>query len=91
MMAEPMNSATKQLSLAELEQVYDTLAQAIDEAGPGHTELFLSKLSLLMANALGDAAQVLQLVQTSLRDLSAPGAPLASEIAPLDKLPNPPG
>ena len=90
-MTEPFNSASQPLSLADLEQVYDALAQAIDEAGPGHTELYLSKLSLLMANALGDAAQVLQLVQTALQDLSAPGAPPASKIAPQDKLPNPPG
>ena len=90
-MTEPMNSASKPLSLADLEQVYDALAQAIDEAGPGHTQLFLSKLSLLMANALGDAAQVRQLVQTALQDLSEPGAPGTSKIAPQDKLPNPPG
>ena len=57
------------LNIAQLEQVYDTLAQAIDQAGPEHTELFLSKLSLLLANALGDDALVERLVQSALRDL----------------------
>jgi hypothetical protein len=40
----------------DLEQVYDALATAIDTAGPGKSELFLVKLALLNANALGDAA-----------------------------------
>lgn len=57
------------LSITQLEQVYDTLAQAIDQAGPEHTELFLSKLSLLLANALGDEALIERLVQSALRDL----------------------
>lgn len=57
------------LNVTQLEQVYDTLAQAIDQAGPEHTELFLSKLSLLLANALGDEALIERLVQSALRDL----------------------
>lgn len=57
------------LNITQLEQVYDTLAQAIDQAGPEHTELFLSKLSLLLANAMGDEALIERLVQSALRDL----------------------
>jgi hypothetical protein len=57
------------LTIAEIEQVYDTLAQAIDQAGPDHVEVFLTKLSLLMANALGDAGQVATLVEAALKDL----------------------
>ena len=57
------------LTIPQLEQVYDCLAQAIDQAGPEHTELFLSKLSLLMAHAIGDEQRVAQLVQSALRDL----------------------
>lgn len=60
---------TAALTIAELEQVYDALAQAIDQAGPDHSEVFLTKLSLLMANALGDAAQVATLVDAALKDL----------------------
>ena len=35
------------LDIAGLEQVYDRLATAIDEAGPEKSELFLVKLALL--------------------------------------------
>jgi Protein of unknown function (DUF2783) len=76
-----MTAPTTSLSLTGLEQVYDSLAQALDDAGPEHTELFLTKLSLLMANALGDAALVQHLVKTALQDLSA------SKIAPRQELP----
>jgi hypothetical protein len=44
------------LSIIGLEQVYDRLAAAIDQAGPTRSELFLVKLALLNAQALGDAA-----------------------------------
>jgi hypothetical protein len=37
------------LDIAGLEQVYDRLATAIDEAGPEKSELFLVKLALLNA------------------------------------------
>ena len=45
------------LSIGGLETVYDALATAIDQAGPDKAELFLVKLALLQANALGDEAQ----------------------------------
>ena len=41
------------LDIAGLEQVYDRLAIAIDQAGPEKSELFLVKLALLNAKALG--------------------------------------
>ena len=49
-----MNTA-RSLTIPGLETVYDLLATAIDEVGPDKTELFLVKLALLNANALGDA------------------------------------
>ena len=64
-----MTSPTTPLTISQLEQVYDTLAEAIDQAGPERTELFLTKLSLLLANAIGDAAAVTCLVQAALLDL----------------------
>ena len=64
-----MTSPTTPLTIPQLEQVYDTLAEAIDQAGPERTELFLTKLSLLLANAIGDAAAVTCLVQAALLDL----------------------
>jgi hypothetical protein len=57
------------LSIPGLEAVYDTLAGAIDQAGPDKTELFLVKLALLNADALGDAQRFEQLVQAALQDL----------------------
>jgi hypothetical protein len=57
------------LDIAGLETVYDTLASAIDQAGPQQTELFLVKLALLQAQALGDASAFAQQVETALRDL----------------------
>lgn len=57
------------LSIGSLETVYDALASAIDQAGPDKAELFLVKLALLQAQALGDAAQFQQQVDAALQDL----------------------
>ncbi len=57
------------LTIAGLESVYDRLAAAIDAAGEDKAELFLVKLALLNANALGDAAVFEQHVEAALRDL----------------------
>lgn len=57
------------LTIGGLETVYDALATAIDQAGPDKTELFLVKLALLQANALGNEAQFQQKVNTALQDL----------------------
>jgi 3-(3-hydroxy-phenyl)propionate hydroxylase len=60
---------TPALSIDALEDVYDTLAQAIDQAGPGKAQLLLVKLALLQANAQGDARLFAQQVQAALQDL----------------------
>jgi hypothetical protein len=57
------------LTIDGLETVYDALATAIDQAGPDKAQLFLVKLALLNANALGDAALVQQQITTALLDL----------------------
>lgn len=57
------------LSTSQLETVYDTLAQAIDQAGPQHAELFLTKLCLLLSNQLGDDAAFASSVNNALADL----------------------
>ncbi len=57
------------LDIGALEAVYDTLAEAIDRAGDAQASLFLVKLALLNANALGDAALFRQHVEAALRDL----------------------
>ena len=57
------------LSIPDLETVYDLLAQAIDQAGPDKAELFLVKLALLQANALGEPGAVQRHIQAALQDL----------------------
>lgn len=57
------------LSIPELETVYDQLATAIDAVGPEKAELFLVKLALLNANALGDAARFHAHLQAAAADL----------------------
>ena len=46
------------LSVEANERLYDALAQAIDAAGPEQEALFLTKLTLLLANKIGDEAVV---------------------------------
>lgn len=60
---------TKTLTVPGLEQVYDALAEAIDQAGPEKSELFLVKLALLNAQALGDAQAFEAQIAVALRDL----------------------
>ena len=57
------------LTITGLEAVYDALARAIDQAGEARTELFLVKLALLQADALGDPARFAQLLTAALRDI----------------------
>ena len=57
------------LNIAQLETVYDTLAEAIDQAGPDKSELFLTKLALLQAQALGSDTLFAELTQRALQDL----------------------
>jgi Protein of unknown function (DUF2783) len=57
------------LTLPDLESTYDLLAEAIDNAPAGTSELMLAKLALLLANEIGDPARVQALVQSALADL----------------------
>ena len=58
-----------QLTIGGLETVYDTLATAIDQAGADKAQLFLVKLALLNANALGNETLFQQQITTALQDL----------------------
>jgi hypothetical protein len=62
-------SPTKTLTIPGLETVYDALATAIDQAGTEKAELFLVKLALLNAQALGDAGVFDAHIAAALRDL----------------------
>jgi hypothetical protein len=60
---------TQGLDIAGLETVYDRLAEAIDTAGPAQSEIFLVKLALLNAQAMGDAGLFRHQIDTALQDL----------------------
>lgn len=63
------SETTQSLPLSGLEDVYDALATAIDQAGPDKAELFLVKLALLNAQRLGSAELVREHIAAALRDL----------------------
>lgn len=55
------------LEFAELEQVYDLLAEAIDEAGPDQEAVFLAKLALLLARQVPDVDCIREAIAAALR------------------------
>lgn len=59
----------KKMSIIEIEQVYDLIADGIDRAGPDKASLFLAKLSLALANLVGDVSIVANAVIAAGRDL----------------------
>lgn len=62
-------SVPRALPIEGLESAYDALATAIDTAGTTKTEMFLVKLALLNANALGDAQLFRHHMDAALKDL----------------------
>ena len=58
------------LAVEELEAIWERLAEAIDRAGPEREALFLSKLAVLLADALGDRARAERLVEAALENLA---------------------
>ena len=59
----------KKMTVIELEQIYDLIAEGIDKAGPDKMALFLAKLSLALANLMGDGKAVADAVLAAGRDL----------------------
>jgi hypothetical protein len=64
-----MSTTPQSLSIQDLETVYDSLAHAIDQVGVEKTSLFLVKLALLNANAIGDNQVFQKHIQTALQDI----------------------
>lgn len=58
-----------QLTIAELETVYDALAQAIDRAGSEKASLFLVKLALLNANTMANPDVFHHHIESALENL----------------------
>jgi hypothetical protein len=61
----------KKLTTAEIEAVYDLIAQGIDRAGETHAKLFLAKLCLALANLVGSLDEITQAVEAASRDLES--------------------
>lgn len=58
-----------ELSVTDLEAIYDRLAEAITAAGEEKEALFLTKLALLLANQLGDREAVDAAIDEALLNL----------------------
>jgi hypothetical protein len=56
-------------SSTPLETSFDLLARAIDAAGPARESLFLAKLSLALANRIGDNDVLGLAIQAALKGL----------------------
>lgn len=52
-----------------IEALWRRLAEAIDQAGPERDRLMLTKLTLLLAQEVGDQAVVERLIDAASRDL----------------------
>ena len=57
------------MSPSELEQVYESLAEAIDRFDEPTAQIFLAKLALLMAHRIGDAGIVRDCVEEAAQSL----------------------
>lgn len=53
----------------DLESAYETLAMAIDSAGPEREALFLTRLALVLCHELGDIAAFRSAIRTALEAL----------------------
>ena len=56
------------LSDAELEEIYDLIADAIDRAGPRKESLFLAKLCLALAHDAKDAGAVRRAIRIAMEE-----------------------
>ena len=54
----------------DLEAVYAALAEGIDAHGPEHSEMFLAKAALLLAEALGDEDRALRAIANAQRNMT---------------------
>ena len=55
----------------DLEEIYAALAQKLDEVGGDKGEIYLAKLTLLLAEKVGDTAPVLKAIDDAALSLKA--------------------
>ena len=58
------------LAFAELEQVYELMARAVDRVGADNEALFLCKLSITLSHRLGDLEVVREALEMAARELT---------------------
>ena len=54
----------------DFEAAYESLAMAIDSAGPEREALFLTRLALVLGHELGDIAVFKTAIRTALEDIA---------------------
>lgn len=59
----------RELSTADIEEIYDALAQSLDRVGTEQESKMLAKLALLLSNQLGDKQAVLAALRVAESDL----------------------
>lgn len=59
----------KTIAVADLEQIYDALAEGLDQAGEKQHSLYLTKLVLILSARLNNKDMALQAIKDSLKDL----------------------
>jgi hypothetical protein len=62
-------NAVSTMPPADFETAYETLATAIDSAGPEREALFLTRLALLLGHELGDITLFQNAIKTALDGL----------------------
>ena len=62
---------TKELSNADLEEAYDLIAEAIDQAGPARESLFLAKLCIVLARSADDLDAVRRAIAVAMEGIDA--------------------
>jgi hypothetical protein len=56
----------------DIETVYETLAETIDDVGPDRTPLVLAKAALALAHELGDWARAVAIIEAAAADPDRP-------------------
>ncbi|MFK5977357.1 MAG: DUF2783 domain-containing protein [Rhizobiaceae bacterium] len=56
---------------SDLEIIYEVLAQKLDDVGEENVDLYLAKLVLLLSHQIGDAAPVLEAIESAAQSLDA--------------------
>jgi len=54
----------------DLETLYEAMALGIDAVGPEHSQLYLAKIALALAEALDDVPAALDVIENCKADLS---------------------